>query len=72
MDTRPTSIAPHILFGMFVLEIFFLFIKKIDARLYAVFDAFEKLYPIIAIVMLIYFLKPRMNRAGWASEVLYE
>ncbi|MAZ66936.1 MAG: hypothetical protein CMF25_07480 [Kangiellaceae bacterium] len=65
------SVVPHILFGMFVLEILFLFIKKIDGTLYGVFDTFEKLYPIIAIVLLTSFMRPKLNRYWWAALLFY-
>lgn len=71
MDTRRNTLVPHILFGMFALELFFLFVKKIDATLYSVFDLLEKLYPIVAVVLLAAFMKPRLNAYWWKALGLY-
>lgn len=56
---------------MFILELFFLFVKKIDGAIYGVFDAIEKLYPIIAILLLIGFMKPRLNFHWWMALAFY-
>ncbi|MFT5114186.1 MAG: hypothetical protein ACI8P9_003520 [Parasphingorhabdus sp.] len=71
METKHTSLVPHILFGMFILELFFLFVKKIDGTIYGAFDAIEKLYPIIAIILLIAFMKPRLNFHWWMALGFY-
>ncbi len=70
-ETRTTSLVPHLVFGMFLLEIFFLFVKKIDGTIYNVFDAIEKLYPVIAILLLTAFIKPRLNRHWWMALGFY-
>ncbi|MEM7421671.1 MAG: hypothetical protein AAF364_18415, partial [Pseudomonadota bacterium] len=66
-DTKQVSIVPHILFTMFILEIFFLMVKKINLALYGPFDLFEKLFPIIAIGLLITVIRPRLNVQWWAA-----
>ena len=71
METKHRSLVPHILFGMFILELFFLFVKKIDGIIYGVFDAIEKLYPVIAIILLIAFMKPRLNFHWWMALAFY-
>jgi hypothetical protein len=68
---RQPSLTPYILFGMFVLEIFFLFVKKIDGTVYGVFDLVEKLYPVIAVGLLLFFVKPRLNAQWWIALLLY-
>lgn len=65
------SLIPYVLFGMFLLEILFIFVKKINAGFYGVFDALEKLYPIIAILILVFFTKPKINKAWWVAMILY-
>lgn len=70
-DTKQVSIVPHILFGMFVLELFFLMVKKVNLALYGPFDLFEKLFPIIAIGLLVTVIKPRLNAQWWAATLLY-
>jgi len=70
-DTKQVSIVPHILFTMFILEIFFLMVKKINLALYGPFDLFEKLFPIIAIGLLITVIRPRLNVQWWAALFLY-
>ncbi|MCP3688542.1 MAG: hypothetical protein GY784_09015 [Gammaproteobacteria bacterium] len=70
-ETRTTSLVPQLLFGMFLLEIFFLFVKKIDGPVYGAFDAIEKLYPLIAILLLGAFIKPRLNRYWWMALGFY-
>ena len=71
MEAKQTSLVPYILFGMFILEIFFLFVKKIDGNVYGIFDAIEKLYPIIAIMLLIAFMKPRLSFHWWMALAFY-
>ncbi len=71
MQQQTRSVTPHILFGMFLLEVFFLFIKKVDGTIYGVFDLVEKLYPILAIGLLVAFMKPRLNRNWWIALMLY-
>lgn len=71
METKQASLVPYILFGMFILEVFFLFVKKIDGTIYGIFDAIEKLYPIIAIILLIAFMKPRLNFHWWVALAFY-
>lgn len=71
MLVKEKSLVPYILFSMFVLEIFFLFIKKIDGTLYGIFDMFEKLYPIIAIILLMAVIKLKMNSHWWMALLLY-
>ena len=39
-DVKQVSIVPHILFGMFILELFFLMVKKVNLALYGPFDLF--------------------------------
>jgi hypothetical protein len=56
---------------MFILELFFLFVKKIDGTIYGYFDAIEKLYPIIAILLLTAFIKPKLNRHWWVALGFY-
>lgn len=70
-NTKQISIVPHILFGMFVLELFFLLVKKVSLALYGPFDLFEKLFPIIAIVLLVTVIRPRLNWQWWAALFLY-
>ncbi|MCP4490185.1 MAG: hypothetical protein GY820_23140 [Gammaproteobacteria bacterium] len=70
-NSKTTSLVPHIAFGMFILEILFLFIKKIDGTIYGVFDAIEKLYPIIAILLLTAFMKPKLNHQWWIALGFY-
>ncbi|MFS1704630.1 hypothetical protein [Alteromonas sp. AMM-1] len=70
-DTKQVSIVPHILFGMFCLELFFLFVKKISLALYGPFDLIEKLFPIIAIGLLVTVIKPRLNFYWWLSLAMY-
>lgn len=70
-ETRSVSLVPHILFGMFLLELFFLFVKKIDGTLYSIFDLIEKLYPIIAIMLLTVFMKIKLNRYWWLALFFY-
>ncbi len=69
--TTAISVVPHILFAMFLLEILFLFVKKMDATIYGVFDAIEKLYPIIAILLLTAFMKLRLNHYWWMALCFY-
>jgi hypothetical protein len=71
METNQRSLVPHTLFGMFILELFFLFVKKIDGTIYGYFDAIEKLYPIIAILLLTVFIKPKLNRHWWVALGFY-
>jgi hypothetical protein len=71
METNQRSLVPHTLFGMFILELFFLFVKKIDGTIYGYFDAIEKLYPIIAILLLTAFIKPKLNRHWWVALGFY-
>ncbi len=71
METKRSSLVPRILFGMFILELFFIFVKKIDGTIYGVFDAIEKLYPIIAIMLLTTFMKPRLNFHWWMALGFY-
>jgi hypothetical protein len=71
METNQRSLVPHTLFGMFILELFFLFVKKIDVTIYGYFDAIEKLYPIIAILLLTAFIKPKLNRHWWVALGFY-
>lgn len=70
-DAKQTSIVPHILFGMFILELFFLMVKKINMALYGPFDLFEKLFPFIATGLLIAVIRPRLNYQWWAATALY-
>ena len=70
-ESKQVSVVPHILFGMFILELLFLMAKKINLAIYAPFDAFEKLFPIIAVVLLIGFMKPRLNAKWWIAMLLY-
>ncbi len=70
-ETKSASLVPHLLFGMFLLEVFFLFVKKIDGTLYGVFDKLEKLYPIIAVMLLTAFMKLKLNRHWWMALGLY-
>ena len=71
METNQRSLVPHTLFGMFILELFFLFVKKIDGTIYGYFDAIEKLYPTIAILLLTVFIKPKLNRHWWVALGFY-
>ncbi len=71
MEAKQASLVPHLLFGMFLLELFFLFVKKIDGSLYAVFDLLEKLYPVIAVVLLMAFMKPQLNTHWWKALGFY-
>jgi len=70
-DAKLNSLTPHLLFGMFLLEVFFLFVKKIDGSLYGIFDTVEKLYPVIAITMLAAFIKIKLNRNWWLALLFY-
>ena len=70
-DAKQVSIVPHILFGMFILELIFLMVKKVSLALYGPFDLFEKLFPIIAIGLLVAVIKPRLNYKWWAALMLY-
>ncbi|MFT5224895.1 MAG: hypothetical protein ACI8XX_000642 [Polaribacter sp.] len=71
METNHRSLVPHTLFGMFILELFFLFVKKIDGTIYGYFDTIEKLYPIIAILLLTAFIKPKLNQYWWLALGFY-
>jgi hypothetical protein len=70
-EVKQVSIVPHILFGMFILELIFLMVKKINLALYGPFDLFEKLFPIIAIGLLVTVIKPKLNAQWWAATALY-
>ncbi|WP_346993029.1 hypothetical protein [Alteromonas gracilis] len=70
-EAKQVSIVPHILFTMFILELFFLMVKKINLALYGPFDLFEKLFPIIAIGLLVVVIRPRLNFQWWAALLLY-
>lgn len=70
-STKQVSIVPHILFGMFILELFFLMVKKVNLALYGPFDLFAKLFPIIAIGLLVTVIKPKLNFQWWAATPLY-
>lgn len=69
--TQQTSIVPHILFGMFILELLFLMVKKVNLTFYGPFDLFEKLFPIIAIGLLVTTIRPRLNYQWWAALGFY-
>ena len=71
MQPQNHSVVPHILFGMFVLELLFLFVKKVDGTLYGLFDLVEKLYPVIAVALLLAFMKPKLNAHWWMALILY-
>ena len=68
---QQTSIVPHILFGMFILELIFLMVKKVNLTFYGPFDLFEKLFPIIAIGLLVTTIRPRLNYQWWAALGFY-
>ena len=70
-EVKQKTIVPHILFGMFILELFFLMVKKINMTLYGPFDLFEKLFPIIAIGLLVAVMRPRLNYQWWLSLAFY-
>ena len=69
--SKESSLIPYILFGMFVLEVLFLFLKKIDGALYSIFDLIEKLYPVIAIALLVAVMKLKMNFHWWMALAMY-
>jgi hypothetical protein len=71
IEKKKATLVPSVLFGMFFLELLFVFVKKIDGTLYGVFDAFEKLYPIIAIMLLTAFMKPKLNIHWWLALGFY-
>ena len=68
---QQTSIVPHIPFGMFILELIFLMVKKVNLTFYGPFDLFEKLFPIIAIGLLVTTIRPRLNYQWWAALGFY-
>lgn len=70
-EAKQVSIVPHILFGMFILELIFLMVKKINLALYGPFDLFEKLFPIVAIGLLVTVIKPKLNAQWWAATAFY-
>lgn len=70
-EEKQVTIVPHILFTMFILELIFLMVKKVNLALYGPFDLFEKLFPIIAIGLLVTVIKPKLNAQWWAATALY-
>ncbi len=71
IEKKKVTLVPHVLFGMFFLELLFVFLKKIDGTVYGVFDAFEKLYPIIAVMLLTAFMKSKLNIHWWLALGFY-
>ncbi|MDB2331272.1 hypothetical protein [Alteromonas sp. A079] len=70
-EEKQVTIVPHILFTMFILELIFLMVKKVNLALYGPFDLFEKLFPIIAIGLLVTVIKPKLNAQWWAATAFY-
>jgi hypothetical protein len=65
------TLSHIILFGMFVSVLLGNFLWKLSASLYAPFDLLAKLFPIIALGLLIGFMRVRLNFYWWAATLFY-
>ena len=65
------TLSQAILFGMFVSVLLGNFLWKLSASLYAPFDLLAKLFPIIALGLLIGFMRVRLSFYWWAATLFY-